>query len=84
MKGQIDWLSENVILDNRILLFCIGEKCMSGRVINCQSIEGIHEFEIFVSFIEPDYFVEDLVLGNSFTIREASKVIAKGFITGLL
>lgn len=80
MKGKIKWLSNsnNVILEKRAILFCFGEKCMSGRIEELKKSSTDNEFEILVDFIEPDYFKSELVIGNFFTINEASKILGKG------
>jgi len=78
MKATIKWLSQKVLIGKRAFLFCFGEKCMSGKIIELKKIKGIDEFEILVEFIEPDFFREELINTNSFTINEASKVLGKG------
>lgn len=80
MKGKIKWLSNSVILEKRAFLFCFGEKCMSGRINKLKKTRIDNEFEISVDFIEPDYFKNELVIGNFFTINEASKILGKGEI----
>jgi len=84
LKGSITWQSESVLLEKRIFLFCFGEKCMSGRIDSFQKLNASNQFEIDVEFIEPDFFGNELVLGNNFTIREASRVLGKGEIKGIL
>ncbi|NQX52084.1 hypothetical protein HQN86_00510 [Pedobacter panaciterrae] len=79
-KGHIIWESVTVLLKERIFLFCFGEKCMSGKISNIVKLDSLNEFEIEVEFIEPDYFADELTPGNSFTIREASKVLGVGKI----
>jgi hypothetical protein len=78
MRGKIKWLSNNVIFGKRVFLFCFGEKCMSGRINELKKSSIENEFEILVDFIEPDYFRSELVIGNFFTINEASKILGKG------
>jgi hypothetical protein len=84
IKGRIHWESKNVLLANRVFLFCIDEKCMSGRIKSFLSVNIIDEFEITVDFIEPDFFKSDLIIGRKFTIREASKIIATGEIKEII
>jgi hypothetical protein len=83
MKGKITWLSTNVFLEKRAFLFCFGEKCMSGRISKLKKSSIDSEFEICVDFIEPDYFKSELVIGNLFTINEASKILGKGEVKGI-
>ena len=78
MKATIKWLSQNVLIGKSSFLFCFGEKCMSGKIIEIKELNAIDEFEILVNFIDPDYFQEDIVIDNHFTINEASKILGKG------
>ena len=54
---------------------------MPGRINEFQKTNKPDEFEIWVDFIEPDYFQDDFVIDNSFTINEASKILGKGKIS---
>ncbi|RYE21838.1 MAG: hypothetical protein EOP51_14655 [Sphingobacteriales bacterium] len=78
MKATIVWLSETVLLDRRPYLFCFGEKCMSGKITTIEPVDNSDEFVVWVDFIEPMYFEENIVRGNSFTVNEASVVLANG------
>jgi len=84
MKATIIWSSKNVLLGKRAFLFCFGEKCMSGKIIELKQINTFDQFEIIVNFIEPDFFEVDLVIGNHFTIRESSKILGEGQVTGIM
>lgn len=78
--GNINWQSKGVVLAERLILFCFGEKCMTGMITNIKRITtlSLFEFEITVDFIEPDYFRDEAIVGNSFTIREASRILGEG------
>ena len=78
MKATIEWLSQNVPFGKRVFLFCFGEKCMSGQVKDFKKLSSSDEFEIWVDFVDPDFFRNELTDGNIFTINEASKILAKG------
>lgn len=78
MNGKINWSSSKVFLEKRSFLFCFEGKCMSGRVREITQSNIENEYEILVEFIEPDYFKNEIVIGNLFTINEASKILAKG------
>lgn len=78
MYGKIKWLSNKVQLEKRSFLFCFENKCMSGRVSEITQSDNENEYEILVEFIEPDYFKNELIIGNLFTINEASKILGKG------
>ncbi|RXK58565.1 hypothetical protein ESA94_18205 [Lacibacter luteus] len=78
MKANIEWISQNVSLGKRVFLFCFGDKCMSGRITEFKKIGMVNEFEIWVDFIEPDFFNKELESNNTFTINEASKILGKG------
>lgn len=80
-KGNIVWESKTVILGKRVYLFCFGDKCMSGRITSIKQLCDPNEFEIIFDFIQPEYFANDLKLGNSFTINEVSKILGKGKIS---
>jgi len=68
---------------DRILLFCIEEKCMSGRVNRVRILDD-EKYEIEVTFIEASYFSEELVVGQTIRVQESSKVIAKGKIVDVI
>lgn len=78
--GEISWDQPNT-LRNRVFLFCVNGKCMSGKIEEYQTLTDIQKVLIKVSFIEPSYFGNDIKLGNYFTIQEASKILAEGIIT---
>lgn len=78
MKATVKWLSQNVLIGKRAFLFCFGESCMSGKIRELKKLNTTDEFEIWVDFIEPDFFKKELINSNSFTINEASKVLGKG------
>ena len=78
MKATIKWLSQNVLIGKRAFLFCFGERCMSGKIKELKKLNAADEFEIWVEFIEPDFFKQELINSNGFTINEASKVLGKG------
>jgi len=81
MKAYLNWQSKSVkIVKSTILLFCFEEKCMSGRILKIANRNNLDEFEISVEFIEPNYFLNELVEGNIFTVREASIVLGKGIV----
>jgi len=84
IKGYVKWQSNNVLIGKRVFLFCFGQKCMSGQIVDFQKTNKPEEFEIWVDFIEPDYFQDDFVTDNSFTINEASKILAKGKVKEIL
>jgi hypothetical protein len=77
-KGNIVWKSKTVLLGKRVYLFCIGNKCMSGKVTGIKQLDNADKFEIVVDFIQPDYFANELIRGSSFTINEASKILGNG------
>jgi len=56
---------------------------MSGRINEIQKTNKPNEFKIWINFIEPDYFKDNIVLDNSFTINEASKILGEGKIKGI-
>ncbi|WP_293916357.1 hypothetical protein [Sphingobacterium sp. UBA5789] len=84
MIGKITWLNNKITLKRRVILFCFGEKCMSGRIEKLKESSNDNEFEILVDFIEPDYFKDELIIGDFFTINEASKILTKGEVIGLV
>ena len=86
--AHINWYTRKVILTERLILFCFGElylreKCMTGKIETLKQITDSHEFEfeIKVTFIEPDYFREEGVIGKNFSIREASIILGEGIVT---
>lgn len=84
IKGNINWSSKNVQLCERIFLFCFEEKCMSGRINRLIKSKLPNQFEIHVDFIEPEFFKDELIVHNTFTIREASKVLGKGEVIEII
>ncbi|ATL49404.1 hypothetical protein COR50_20710 [Chitinophaga caeni] len=80
MRGNIKWESKGVIIGRRAFLFCFGDKCMSGKILDFHQMPEPDKFEIAVSFIEPEFFRAELVVGNKFTIREGYKVLAEGVV----
>jgi hypothetical protein len=81
MKAKIVWYSRKVLLAERIYLFCFGEKCQSSRIEHLQRIEDTDEFEIDVTFIESEYFKDEIKAGNHFTINEtALRVLGRGIV----
>ena len=84
IKGLVNWESKNVLIGKRIFLFCFGMKCMSGIINDYQETTKLNEFEIWADFIEPEYFREDLVINNRFTINEASKILGEGKVTEIV
>ena len=78
MKATIIWFSETVVLDKRAYLFCFKDKCMSGRIEELVKLSSFNEYKIFVEFINPDYFKDELVNNNNFTINEASRILGEG------
>lgn len=84
IKGSIEWESSRVLIGKRIFLFCFGQKCMSGRISDFQTTGQSKIYTIWVSFIEPEFFQEDLVIGNCFTINEASNILGKGKVIQIM
>ncbi len=78
--GEVDWfsLTQNLV-NERVLLLCFGEKCMSCRVSNVKNI-GENRFIFNVEFIEPNYFENELKQKLRFTLRESSIVLGEGKI----
>ena len=79
IKYQFGWKESESQLKGKVFLFCIEEKCMSGKVAKVEKI-GVDLFEIEINFIDPNYFESDLSFGKDITIQEASKVVSKGKI----
>lgn len=77
--GKINWENPDT-LKNRVFLFSIEGRYMSGKVEEYKILQG-SLVEIKVSFIEPSYFDGILEIGKQFTIQEASKILALGEIT---
>lgn len=80
--ANIKWKSSSVILGKSEYLFCFNEKCMSGKITRIKNLRIKDEYEIQVVFIEPDFFKKEALAGSSFTIREASKILAAGKVLG--
>jgi len=57
---------------------------MSGRINNLKKTNKPYEFDIWVDFIEHEYFQDDFVIDNSFTINEASKILGKGKVKEIM
>ena len=64
-----------------MFLFCIEDKCMTGRITGVFKLYQNENFELEVSFIDPKYFEDKKKIGNRITIQEASKILAEGVIT---
>lgn len=78
MKAKIRWFSQKVALGERVFLFCFGKKCMSGKVYEISKSKVNGEFLISVEFIEPEYFKDEIIEGNIFTINESLSILAEG------
>jgi hypothetical protein len=76
--GEIKW-EDSTSLQDRIFLFCIGGKCMSGKIKSYEILSESNRVQIEVNFIEPSYF-DNIQVGNPFTIQEASRVLSEGVI----
>lgn len=81
IKCNIHWDKPKKSLNNRIFLFCINQKCMSGKIFDVVELKESGLYEISISFIEPNYFKDELIIGKRITINEASKVLSEGEIT---
>lgn len=81
MRGEI-FLGKDENWYGRRVLFCINGKCMSGRIDSFEAANEHGKFTIDVSFIEPSYFEDVLIIGNTFTIQEASRILVNGKIIG--
>ncbi len=68
----------------RTFLFCINEKCLSGRVIRVMKSHERDYFQVEVSFIDSNYIKSEIRIGNKITIQEASKVLSEGVITDII
>lgn len=77
ISGKIAWKNpKTMIYENAIVLFCIDNKCMSGKVLNLVRVNNsINEYYANISFIEPNYFAGLLKKGIGMTIQDASRVI---------
>lgn len=76
--GEIKWDNPNSLQD-RVLLFCIEGKCMSGKVRKYEMLSDSNKTKIEVNFIKPSYF-DEILVDNPFTIQEASRVLTEGVI----
>ena len=81
IKCKIFWKEEHCNLKNRVFLFCINSKCMSGRITEVEELEREGDYEIKVNFIDQNYFEEEAIVGNKITIQEAFEVLSEGEIT---
>jgi hypothetical protein len=87
MMKQVDlychmpWTGGEQSLKDRIFLFCIEGRCMTGKIITVTKLPTKDNFELAVSFIDSKYFENEKKLGNRITIQEASKILAEGIIT---
>jgi hypothetical protein len=75
---NISWESAGVLLKERVFLFCLDEKCMSGKISKLKKTELSISYEAEVNFIEPSFFKKDLFIGVCFTIREGNKILGRG------
>jgi hypothetical protein len=75
------WTGNEQSLKDRVFLFCIEGKCMTGRIITVTKLSTSDGFELAVSFIDSKYFENEKKIGNRIAIQEASKVLAEGVIT---
>lgn len=82
--GNVEWHSKNVIIGKRAFLFCIEDKCMSGRINDFRQLNSQNNYEIKVDFIEPHYFIKEAKVGVNFTITEASNILGVGNIKEVL
>jgi hypothetical protein len=57
---------------------------MSGRISDFLKTNKPDEFDIWVDFIEPEYFQDDFVIDNNFTINEASKILGNGKVKEIM
>jgi hypothetical protein len=71
-------VNRQILFQDAVLLFCIHEKCMSGKIIEVVPIDKI-QTKIDVSLIEPTYF-NSLNPGDSITLQEGKMVMAEGVI----
>ena len=78
---QVSWFGTDESLKDRIFLFCIEGKCMSGKVMTVTKLQTAKKFELAVSFIDSKYFENEKKIGNKITIQEASKILAEGIVT---
>lgn len=81
---KVIWKGDDESLRDRVFLFCIGGKCMTGSITGATRLPQSSEFEIEISFIDSKYFESEKKIGNRITIQEASKVLAEGIITRIL
>ena len=78
---NMPWAGDEQSLKDRIFLFCIEGKCMTGRIITVTKLPTNDGFELAVSFIDSKYFEYEKKIGNRIAIQEASKILAEGTIT---
>jgi hypothetical protein len=78
-RGEVQWNLMSSI-DKRLLLFCIGENCGTGKVEFADVVAEPSKMQIAVSLIDPTLWGNELKVGERFTIREASKILAQGII----
>jgi hypothetical protein len=81
---SINWLGDENSLTNRTFLFCVNEKCVSGKVLDVVKLSEKNMYEIEVNFIDSDYLKDEKKVGNRITIQEASKVLSEGLITNFI
>ncbi len=84
IRVNIIWQNENVVFEERIFLFCFGQKCMSGKITLIKDSGATNEFEVWIDFIDPTFFKDEFIVGNYFTINESSRVLAKCQIKEIL
>ena len=53
---QIHWTYGEESLKERVFLFCINGKCMSGKIVTTMKLPESENFEIAISFIDSEYF----------------------------
>ncbi|MEI9919747.1 MAG: hypothetical protein WDO14_13250 [Bacteroidota bacterium] len=78
---HMPWTGNEESLRDRVFLFCIDKKCMTGKVIAVTRLSTNEKFELAVSFIEPKYFENEKKIGSRITIQEASEILAEGIVT---
>lgn len=87
MMKQVDlycdmsWTGNEESIKDRVFLFCIEGKCMTGKVIVVTKSPTNEKFELGISFIDSKYFEKERKIGNRITIQEASKILAEGIVT---
>jgi hypothetical protein len=78
---DMPWTDDEESLRDRVFLFCIEGKCMTGKVIAVTKSPTNEKFELAVAFIDSKYFENEKKIGNRITIQEASKILAEGIVT---